>query len=122
MANGGIGPGYGIFGVEGGLSDDLDLTLPDLHLESCDSECWIELVGEDAAARIIPICDWGCCSFSAVDCSTPEGNMLLFVDGTERADQQVTFARWFEDWVSGIEVGSAKYSRVRNRSKWLLRD
>lgn len=112
VANGGIGPGYGIYGVDGGMTDEgAYLPLPDLYLEWRDSEQWIELVGAESAQRTFPICDWGCCTFSAVDCSTPEGNLLLFAEGVERIDQGVTFARWIEDWADGIEVGSDSYGR-----------
>jgi hypothetical protein len=120
VANGGIGPGYGLYGLEGGMTDDaLDLPLPELFLEWRDSEEWIELVGAESAPRVFPICDWGCCSFSAVDCSTPEGNLLLFADGVERIDQGVTFAQWIEDWANGIEVGDRNYGRVKKRAQWL---
>ena len=116
VANGGIGPGYGIFGVEGGMTDDmLDLPLPDLYLAWKDQEEWIELTGRGAAERTIPICDWGCNTFSAIDCSTPDGNMLLFSEGVTRIDHGVSFARWIEDWLAGIEVGSDGYGRVNSR-------
>ncbi|MFN7920088.1 MAG: hypothetical protein U0Q16_08330 [Bryobacteraceae bacterium] len=120
VANGGIGPGYGIFGVEGGMTDDgVDMPLPDLFLAEKDEEPWIELIAPSDAARTFPICDWGCCTFSAIDCSSSDGNMLLFVDGVKRIDQQVTFAQWIEDWVYGIEVGADDYSRVKRRATWL---
>lgn len=110
VANGGIGPGYGIYGLEGGLTDEVVcLPLPDLYLEYRDDSTWIELIGEASAARSFPICDWGCCIGSVLDCSTPEGNMLLITDKQERIDQGVSFARWIEDWLDGINVGADDY-------------
>jgi hypothetical protein len=115
-----VGPGYGIYGVEDGMADDMvGLTLPDLFLEWRDCEQWTELMGEESAEKTIPICDWGCCKFSAIDCTTPDGNMLLFVDGTKRVDQRVSFARWVEDWVDGFDVGANDYGRVKRRATWL---
>jgi hypothetical protein len=49
----------------------------------------------------------------AIDGSAAEGNMVLFVDGMYAVDQQVSFARWIEDWADGIEVGAKEYSQVR---------
>ena len=114
VANGGIGPGYGIYGLDGGMTDEaVYLPLPDLFLEWRDCEQWIELVGGESADRTFPICDWGCCTFSAVDCMTAEGNLLLFADGVKRIDQGVTFAHWIEDWADGIEVGADNYGQVK---------
>src|SRR6266404_6273636 len=116
VANGGVGPGYGIYGLEGGLTDELvDLPLPDLFLEYRDSPHWIESVGEESASRSFPICDWGCCIGSVLDCSLPEGNLILITDKGERIDQGVSFARWIEDWLNGIEVGADEYSRLKSR-------
>ncbi len=113
VANGGIGPGYGIYGLEGGLTDEgLYLPLPDLYLAYRDDSRWIELIGEASASRSFPICDWGCCIGSVLDCLTPEGNMILITDRQERIDQSVSFARWIEDWLDGINVGSDNYRPV----------
>jgi hypothetical protein len=110
VANGGVGPGYGIYGLEGGLPDDgLDLPLPDLYLEYRDDSTWTELIGEESASRAFPICDWGCCSGSVLDCSTPEGNLILITDKQERIDQGVSFKRWMEDWLDGIRIGADNY-------------
>ena len=116
VANGGIGPGYGIYGLKGGMTDEgLDLPLPDLYLEYRVTPYWIELVGEESASRSFPICDWGCCIGSVLDCTLPEGNMILITDKGERIDQGVSFARWIEDWLNGIEVGANEYGALKNR-------
>jgi hypothetical protein len=110
VANGGIGPDCGIYGVENGMTDDtLDLPLPDLYLVYRDDQAWIDHVGKGSAATTFPICDWGCCTFSAIDCSAPGGKMILYLDGVERIDQGVSFARWIDDWVNGINVGTREY-------------
>jgi hypothetical protein len=110
VANGGVGPGYGIYGLEGGLTDEVTcLPLPDLCLEYQDDSTSIELIGEESASRSFPICDWGCCNYSVLDCSKPEGNVILITDTQERIDQKVSFARWIEDWLNGIDVGADCY-------------
>ena len=95
--------------------DGLDLPLPDLYLEYRVTTYWIELVGEESASRSFPICDWGCCIGSVLDCTLPVGNMILITDKGERIDQGVSFARWIEDWLNGIEVGADEYSALKNR-------
>jgi hypothetical protein len=98
VGNGGFGPGNGLYGVEDGLTDDMcGLPLPDLYLAYIDdpAEGWPE--------RLVPVCDWGCNSFSAIDCSKPEGEMVFFADGRERIDEGITFAQWMEDWVNGVD-------------------
>jgi hypothetical protein len=92
------------------MTDDAtDLPLPDLYLAYRDDQAWIDLVGEESAATTFPICDWGCCTFSAIDCSAPGGKMILYLAGVERIDQGVSFARWIDDWVNGIDVGTREY-------------
>lgn len=116
VANGGIGPGYGIFGLEGGLTDDgLDLPLPDLYLMYRDEPYWIELIGAHSASKTFPICDWGCCTGSAMDCTLPQGNMILLADGVRRIDQEVSFAQWIEDWLEGIKVGASDYRGAKDQ-------
>ena len=116
VANGGIGPGYGIYGLEGGLTDELvDLPLPDLYFEYREDSTWIELIGEQSASKAFQICDWGCCQGSVIDCSLPEGNMILITDKGVSIDQQVSFARWIEDWLEGINVVATNY-RAPSRS------
>jgi hypothetical protein len=67
IANGGIGPGYGLLGVRGGHADDmrnngLDLLAAE-HLQT-------------EAVRLWPLCHWGCAIYSLVEC--PSGRMWAF--------------------------------------------
>ncbi len=58
VANDGVGPGYGIYVLEGGLTDEgFYLPLPDLYSEYRDGPAWIELIGEARASRSFPVCD-----------------------------------------------------------------
>jgi len=110
VANGGVGPGYGLFGVEGGMPDDLlDLTLPDSFLTYRDEPEWLERAGADAAHALLPICDWGCGMFSAVDCRRPEGRMVYFNDRGVGHAHGVSFATWLADWLAGVDVGKPDY-------------
>jgi hypothetical protein len=83
--------------------------LPDLYLAWRDDSTRIDLIGETAVSKSFPICSWGCCQESVIDCSLPEGNMLLITDKGDCIDQQASFSRWMEDWLDGISVGAADY-------------
>jgi hypothetical protein len=115
VANGGIGPGYGIYGLEGGLTHELnDLPLPNLWLLYLDDPTGIELIGEKSAPKSFPMCSWGCCNESWIDCWSSEGNMILITDQGVCIDQGVSFASWIEDWLEGIDVGADRY-RVQEK-------
>ena len=63
-------PGYGLYGLSRGFAEDLQgLTLPDLYLTDTDYDGWPK--------KLVSICDWGCTMGSAIDCSTPEGEMIF---------------------------------------------
>ena len=99
VGNGGFGPGCGLFGLTGGNQADADmgeLTLPELYLTDMEYD-WPE--------KLVSICNWGCCISSAIDCSTPEGEMV-FVGGTHElyVPEGITFAQWMEDWVNGVDL------------------
>lgn len=110
VANEGIGPGYGIDGLKGGMTDEgVYLPLPDLFLAWRDDQPWIDLVGYESSRRTFPICDWGCGTFSAIDSSTPDGNLLLFADGLNLIDQKVPLP-------VGSKIGRSKGWRRRLRA------
>jgi hypothetical protein len=105
VANGGFGPGNGLFGLEGGhQSDAAHQTLPDLYLDAIDDPAWEDTFDEPWPQKLVPICDWGGLAESAVDCSTLEGEVIDLRDGWYRHPRGVTFARWMEQWVNGEEL------------------
>ena len=105
VANGGFGPGYGLFGLRGGHVDDASrLPLPDLYLNAIEGPAWERFLGEPWPARLVPICDWGCHHQSAIDCSTLEAKVIDLIDGYQRQPKGVSFARWMEDWVNGVDL------------------
>jgi SMI1 / KNR4 family (SUKH-1) len=110
IENGGFGPGYGLYGLEGGLESEYggDQTHPDLYLH------YLNLPEPyTGTERLLTICDWGCCMESAIDCSTPEGRMVFFPDGGEPVDEQISFAQWLEDWISDVDLFDRAYKTKR---------
>ncbi|HLK66582.1 MAG TPA: SMI1/KNR4 family protein [Bryobacteraceae bacterium] len=118
VGNGGFGPGYGLFGLDGGhVEENSRLTLPDLYFYTIeDPDLLLEPVDEDAQLswnpppwdpwpkKLVPICNWGCGNESAIDCSTPEGEVIDLLDGIKRFFRESTFAQWMEDWVNGVNL------------------
>src|SRR5215471_5816555 len=86
IGNGGFGPGYGLSGIGNSTDDD-----------------WITLEPPDDCkpAKIITICDWGCANWSAIDCSTEEGEMIFSHDRPDLCDEireRISFRQWMQDW------------------------
>ena len=92
VGNGGFGPGYGLVGLPGGISDVDGRSLVELSRM---------LLLELSASPPFPVsflCDWGCGVWGCIDCET--GAVLTIAeDGLKDSGQ--TICAWFEDWVSG---------------------
>ena len=77
IANGGIGPGYGLMGLPGGFTDDCGESVVSLYEVYAQPDpndtTWQWPVG------LLPICHWGCIVYSAVYC-LEEDNPVIFVD------------------------------------------
>ena len=102
VGNGGFGPGYGIFGLEGGsVEESQGLNIVDNYLATCRDPEW--------PRKLVPVCEWGGDDATAIDCSTPAGSMVDLVEGVERRPKGMTFAHWMEAWVNGADLFN--YSR-----------
>jgi hypothetical protein len=102
VGNGGFGPGYGLFGVEGGhpagVAKD-EQTIDALYLTlRGDPEWWPE--------KLLPICDWGCAIWSCLDCRTDDGP-VVHVEGASEGDcwaASLTLGPWLEAWLDGVDL------------------
>jgi hypothetical protein len=97
VANGGFGPGYGLFGVNNEPASPLSESLPNSYFQ------WIADGSLKWRLRIVPICHWGCGMETGVDCSTPEG-LIFHLMASFRKVERSTFAQWMEDWVNGVDL------------------
>jgi hypothetical protein len=98
VANGGFGPGGGLFGVNTEPSSPLSMSLPNLYLQSIAdrSIAWPE--------KLVIICEWGCGDYSAIDCSTAGGEVIDLIGEDTRKGRGCTFAEWIEDWLDGADL------------------
>jgi len=116
IANGGIGPGYGLLGIADGARDDLGHTLVELyqlyHQPDPDDPQW---AWPDA---LVPICHWGCAIYSCIDCRSADAPVLIFdpnghVDGSGWADallpHSTSLVEWMSLWLDGINLWSLVY-------------
>jgi hypothetical protein len=106
VGNGGFGPGYGLFGVDSGHVSELSMSIPNIYLQS------IADASYDWPKKLVIICEWGCGYFSAIDCTTVEGEVVDLLDGPERKAKGCTFAQWMEDWVNGIDLWERDFSEL----------
>lgn len=116
IANGGIGPGYGLLGITDGARDDLGHTLIDLyqiyHQSDPDDPQW------HWPTAVVPICHWGCAIYSCLDCRTSDTPVLIFDPnghslGTSWDDaflpHAVSFEEWLTLWLDGVNLWALVY-------------
>jgi hypothetical protein len=119
VANGGFGPGYGLFGLERGHAKEGGLTLVDQHLLDLEEPGSDVLFEGGWPEKLVQICDWGCLYASAIDCSTSEGEIVDLAEG--EADYQrrkgLTFAQWMEAWVNGERLWDVGRPRPSDRHR-----
>jgi len=110
VANGGFGPGYGIIGIppDGFQDDDLNATLTDAYLQGRDPSA-----GAYRTPRgLLYLCNWGCGSFSYVDCLTELPRVVTHEaceNGLEYAETAPSLAWWLGEWAQGVDVGKEMY-------------
>lgn len=104
VANGGFGPGFGLIGLEGGATEDHDLSLVEAYQQRetspFDRDLPAELTWPD---RVLPICSHGCAVYSCVDCNRRSGRVLTFnpAEWPEKPFrlQSPSLAEWLEEWL-----------------------
>jgi SMI1 / KNR4 family (SUKH-1) len=106
--NGGFGPGYGLIGLLGGVTSDLDRDAVEEYLAFRAPDP--EDRGYEWPERLLPILHWGCAIYSCVDCGSDEAPMVRFDPNPVSDDWSVAFApegrtlrSWLEAWLRGDE-------------------
>lgn len=99
VENGGFGPGYGVLGLNSGATDDMGKTALETYrmfmLSDPDAPEGSEPWWREAH---LPLCNWGCIVYTAVDCRTPDARVVGFDEGTWIEDGR-TLTQWLADWL-----------------------
>lgn len=121
VANGGIGPGHQILGVDGGHVSDEGETVSQLYLELAASDeydpLWVWPKGT------LPFCHWGSSVYSCVDTTHHDAPVVWFDpnvrDMGEPMEQQFRAHRpsleaWFRGWLDGDDLWAEKRAKFRS--------
>ena len=111
VANGGFGPGYGLFGLLGGYPSDLGRDAiseySTFRLGDPEDPGWAWPEG------LLPVMTWGCAIYSCVDCTQPHAPVLRFDPNEVDSDWATAFSResesldrWLGDWLAGEDLFS----------------
>jgi len=104
--NGGFGPGYGVMGVPGGLTDDQGSNILSLYKSYCEPDpydpSWQWQEG------LVPICHLGCVIYTCVNCLEPSYPVYSADIGVIDEDSPLeanlilvseSFDSWVESWI-----------------------
>lgn len=117
IGNGGFGPGHGLLGVRGGATDEHGNSLVDLY--DCLSATHDDDPGWRWPQQLVPICPWGDSTYSCVDCSSQDGQVVTFDANGHRpgADlarllepQDLTLEAWLRAWAEGVDLWKRMFS------------
>jgi hypothetical protein len=117
VANGGLGPGYGLLGVADGARDDVGNSIVDGYL--CSRQHQYE--GEPPwiwPEYLLPVCHWGCGIYSCLDCTRIDPAVVLLdpnaLDenhawGDVLYPQMESFQQWITLWADGVDLWQLFY-------------
>lgn len=103
VANGGVGPDYGLFGVRGGHLAELlhaGQTMAGSYTELLQTSSWPE--------RLLPISDHGCAIWSCLDCRVDDGAVVTSVE-TSLWDPGFTLRTWLRAWLDGVSLANEMF-------------
>ena len=116
VGNGGFGPGHGLLGVRGGATDEYGNSMVDLYdglsATNPDDPGW------KWPERLVPLCPWGDSTYSCVDCSVPEGQLVTYDANGYRpgmdldrffAPQDLAVDAWLRLWAEGVDLWSRMF-------------
>ena len=99
LANGNVGPGYGILSVE-----DFIQTYQQINADEYCGGAW------KMPPQILPLCYWGCTLYSLLDAQT-ETVMFVDLDGLAEGHETFTLeapslATWISKWLEGTGIAA----------------
>lgn len=116
VGNGGFGPGHGLLGVRGGATDEHGNSMLDLYdglsATNPDDPGW------KWPERLVPLCPWGDSTYSCIDCSVPEGQLVTYDANGYRPGtdlerlftaQDLAVDAWLRLWTEGVDLWSRMF-------------
>lgn len=120
VGNGGFGPGCGLWGLAGGHAvwdpwgpDGADIV--EAHLTGLAE---LGSRGLTPPGRRLPLCDWGCCNGSVLDCATPEGEVIFIQDGLCEVNEGA-LRQYILDWAKGVDLWSRANEKKGQHPSWM---
>lgn len=94
VADGGFGPAHGLFPLRQDGSGAHEV------------ESLVEVHDELALAppQLLPICDWGCASWSCLDCRTDDGAVVTSCGERPLTDTGHDLRSWLHAWLAGADL------------------
>jgi len=124
VANGGFGPGYGIFPLLPASEPTGEESAVGLHTAFCSFDpndpAWSWPI------NLLPFCDWGCAIRTCVDCSSAEGTVVTFDPNVRGVGEPMSTAfavthsslhGWFSDWIAGVKLWDVMFEPDPGRAQ-----
>ena len=97
VADGGFGPGYGLFPVQHARSEPgQDESLVQVRDKLAIDGRW--------PSQLVPLCDWGCAIWSCLDCRTDDGPIVTLSGEDPLANTGHDLRSWLRAWLAGTDL------------------
>jgi hypothetical protein len=97
VADGGFGPGHGLFPlVRGRDQPGQEESLMAVRRKLAVDPRWV--------AELMPICDWGCATWSCLDCRTEDGPIVTVAGEHPFTNTGHDLRSWLRAWLAGADL------------------
>jgi hypothetical protein len=102
VADGGFGPGYGLFPAGSHASRDGQAeTIVEAHAKLSADPRW--------SPRLVPLCDWGCAIWSCLDCRSDDGAIVTVAGENDFVNTGHTLRTWLGAWLDGVDLWKSMF-------------
>ena len=101
VADGGFGPGFGMFPVGEHRAAGSEETIVEVHARLATDPAW--------PGRLLPICDWGCANWSCLDCRSKRGPIVTLAGEQGFFNTGHDLRSWLEAWLAHANLWSEMF-------------